>query len=211
MKKPHWLKNLRVDRIALVDNGANQDAHVVLFKRKAKEPPMPDESVVDEVVRKQVVDLQKQVETAEAARKAAEATATDLAKKLDGQAAAIAKMQTERRNTEFVAKARTIPAFGKAEEFGPILAKIEGALTAEEYGKVETRFKAINDQLGASELLREIGGGGGDEPASATAKLDALAKVHQKEKGVTYEAAYAVVIKSAEGSALFRQATKEAK
>lgn len=205
-----WLKRLTIKRVSLVTAGANPLADITFFKSKDK--PMPEnEPVVDEEVRKQVVDLQKKVDEAESARKAAETTATDLSKKLDDQAAAIAKMQGEKRVAEFVAKARTLPVMGAAETFGPILAKIEGALTAEEYTVFEKQLIAINTQAGVSDLLKELGGGGGDEGHGAEDKLNALAKAHQKEKGVTFEAAYAEVIKSAEGSALFRQATKEAK
>ena len=36
MNAPHWLKNLKVWSVALVDRGANPDAHVVLMKSDAK-------------------------------------------------------------------------------------------------------------------------------------------------------------------------------
>ena len=65
-------------------------------------------------------------------------------------------------------------------------------------------LKAQNEAM--SKAFQTYGIGGQPEPGSPDDQLDKLAKVYAEKQGVTHEAAYAEVLKSAEGKALYAQA-----
>ena len=150
-------------------------------------------------------DFEKRLNAEVELRKAAEKTATE-------NATAIAKIREESRTREFIAKAEKTPEWGKGEEFGVVLAKIEMALTKEEFASFDQKRLAIHKQLAQSALLTELGVQGEPEASNAEAKLESLAKARLKDhKDETYAQAYAAVCKTTEGSALLSQSLHEEK
>ena len=159
---------------------------------------------VAEVEKRLTADFEKRLNAEIELRKAAEKTATD-------NATAIAKIREESRTREFIAKAQVTPEWGKGDEFGPVLAKIEAALTADEFKAFDAKRLAIHKQLEQSALLTELGVQGETDAASPEAKLDMLAKARMKDHDETYAAAYAAVCKTADGSVLLSQSLRKEK
>lgn len=71
---------------------------------------------------------------------------------------------------------------------------------------IETLLKAGNEAMGKAFAV--VGQGGGGDPAGPVAKLEQLAKAHAESNKVTYETAYAAVLKTAEGRALYNESDK---
>jgi membrane-associated HD superfamily phosphohydrolase len=59
---PTKLKNLRIDRVDLVDKGANPDAHILLFKRKGDEGVMKFEDVLKSLTPEQQAIIKSELE-----------------------------------------------------------------------------------------------------------------------------------------------------
>ncbi len=211
------LKRLQYQKVALVDRGANPEAHISLFKRDitmAKELTVAEvqaelSAVVAErnALREQVAKLsppdtntdplpeavRKQVEAAEARAKAAEER--------------IAKLEDGRAMEQAIQKAHTFKALGAADDLGRILYEIR-KVNATLGNDVETLFAAWNEQLAKSDLFKEVGKSGVSE-TDPEARLEALAKKLQAEKpALTIEQAYAEVCKTAEGRTLYAQSLK---
>lgn len=208
----NWLKRLAISRVALVDRGANPDAHIALYKRDTmadeKEVVTPDQvataiaKAVDEAQASVRAEFEKKLKAETDAREKAEKAAAD-------NATAIAKIRQESRDREFVAKAALTPEWGEAKTFGPVLAKIEAALTPDEFKAFDTKLHAIHKQLDQSRLLTELGVQGETDHATPGAKLDSMAKGYMKDhQGVTYEAAYAAVCKTPDGAVLLSQSLR---
>lgn len=211
------LRRLQYRKVALVDRGANPEAHISLFKRDdtmAKEPTVAEvqaqlaaAEAERDTLREQLAKLapkpkaepdlpeavRKQVEEAEARARAAEER--------------IAKLEDGRAMEQAIQKAHTLKALGAADDLGRVLYEVRKAHPATA-DKLETLFTAWNEQLAKSALFTEIGSG---ERASTDpeARLEALAKKYQGEHaGVTFEQAFTKVCETAEGKALYAQSLK---
>lgn len=214
------LRRLQYQKVALVDRGANPEAHISLFKRDttmAKEPTVAEvQAELSQVVaerntlREQVAKLtpprEDKVDLPDAVQKRldeAESRARDAE-------ARIAKMEEGRMLETAIQKAHGFKALGAADDLGRILydiRKASGTLA----DKVEALFTAWNEQMGKSDLFREIGSGQKAD-GDPEARLEALAKKYQAEHaGSTIEGAYSEVCKTAEGKALYAQSLKGGK
>lgn len=139
-------------------------------------------------------------------RKSDDARVVELAKRSDTFAAEAAKAREERELEVLKARAgREIPHLPGSEDARVALLKAVDSIADEKLrGEVLASIKASDAGLG--EAFKRAGVGGQPAEDSPEAKLDALAKKHAQEKGMTFERAYAEVAKSAEGSALFAAA-----
>lgn len=214
------LTKLAIDRIDVVDRGANQKAHITLFKRDA---PMSDEKRLEAIETEaketksllaKVLDAVKGIKPSDAPDPQAELAKRDQAiadaqaelKKRDEE---IAAFKAKESAAVYIAKAKDLAIFGKAEEFGPELQKIAGALGETDFAKFEQRLKGLVEQVKAGKLFEQIGKDG-DADADPNAKLEALAKAHQQaHPDVTFEQAYAHVLTTPAGVEIYDAATKE--
>lgn len=166
-----------------------------------------DGDMANDDVAKLKADLEaaeKRAQEAEAALADA-AGGDDLAKRLDAlekkakdseerAEAAEKKLQDEvdrREREQFIGKARSFAALPgmNADDFGPILRKIDKALDEDERTKFDTLLKAADAAIKEGALLKEVGSG--DRPgASVEAQVEELAKELQaKEPGLSKQAA----------------------
>lgn len=227
---PTRLTGLQIRRVSVVPKGANQEAHLVLFKRDTTEDDMAGKV---QTVEEQLAELTAKVATltkaksdadearlkAEAeAKKAADAkkSAEDIAKEqkdavevLQKQATQaqerVTKLEDEIERQRYLKIAAEVPHLGAPDDAAPQLRTIAKALGDEGFKAWLQKQKAFAAQLQGSGLLKETGSGNGDTGDSPTAKLDTMARTYAKEKGVPFEKAYAVIIKSDEGKALYTQ------
>jgi hypothetical protein len=121
-------------------------------------------------------EVREALEKAEAER--------DALKKSAEEAAELAKAERDLRVTrEFVAKAEAeFPHVAQgADEFGPLLKSMSEKLSEEEFEAVTKRFRAANEQIKTSNLLKQFGQdgeppAGDDELASAVQKAEEMRK-----------------------------------
>lgn len=99
-------------------------------------------------------------------------------KRANDLAEQVQKMQDQRENETFIAKAKGLGL--AADDFGPVLRKISKALTAEEMAKLETVIKALQAQAKEAGLYKEIGRGGAGAATETEAKVRELEKEVQK-------------------------------
>ncbi len=100
------------------------------------------------------------------------------------EATKIAKAERDARiEAEFIKKAESDYPYvgGDASEFGRLLKTASETLSKEDYAALETRFKAANEQMRVSKLLKDVGRGGepevsGDESDALLAKAAELRK-----------------------------------
>ena len=137
----------------------------------------------DAVTKAEMEALSKRVTEAEAKQKEAEAK--------------VQKMETEKRDGEFIAKALALRSLPQdATKFGPILRKIADALTAEEFTEVERVLAAANEVARVGKLFDEVGSAG--EAGSAAARVQAEAdKLKAGDPKLTDDAAKSMVYKRA--------------
>lgn len=177
------LTGLELDRVDLVTAGANPGAHVLIHKFEtpdileatvsdavetveAPEAPveevsMSEETPVETVAKADFDTLQKSLES-EVAKAAA----------LEER---IAKMERERKQAEFVAKAAEYSNLGKADELGGLLLAANEAFSAEQYQALERLLKAANAQVDKGELFAQFSRTEGDSP-DAMDRITSLAK-----------------------------------
>lgn len=201
------LKDLYYKVVALVDRGANQHADIVLAKRDPaapdpKEPEMPEPTADIAKLAKLEADqaaLQKRLDESEAARVKAEKDASDKNAELTAQLAKIAA--TESRN-ECIRKAVALSSLGSADDLGGMLFEIQKGVTPEVFVKVEALLKSANEQLRVNKLFVSIGAdaAGGATPED---KLNAMAKAHAEKHNLPFAKAYAAVIETPDGKALY--------
>lgn len=206
---PSKLRKLRLRRIDLVDKGANQGAFVTLFKNMAQEDhiTMPqDEPKASPVsdVEKRLVDLEKAL--ADAEKRVADAEAEK-----DASADRIAKLEESQRLQRAITSANFLKSLGNPDDLSGKLAKYEAQLDAETFAMLRKDMESWNTKLAEAEtvLTKEIGVEG-DGDTSLTSALDKLAKAYQKDhgNGLTFEQAYAEVIRTPEGKKLYSEIAK---
>lgn len=187
------LTGLELDRVDLVTAGANPGAHILIHKFDA-DATLSDKTAETPDVRPQEVDKNMadvkdetvakadfealQTQLAEQIAKAEEVEASRLAEvaKAAGLEDRIAKMEQERKQAEFVAKAREYSNLGKADELGPLLLAADEHFSAEQYQALERLLKAANAQVESGDLFAQFSKADTDEPAEAADRVTALAK-----------------------------------
>lgn len=189
------LKRLQVDRVDLVDKGANPGAHILLFKRKGA--PMAEESSVEmQALAKRLADVEAK------ATVDAEAFAKRLAE-ADAKAAAAEELakreRSERMRVAYVAKAaayKGLPldpekdyAIFEALDMLPETHKSAGE-------RMVALLQAADEAMIQSGLLKAHGRpGGGTEHATAWGKIDTLAKSYVADgKAATHAQAVVKVL-----------------
>lgn len=216
------LKRLRLDRIDFVDRGANPGAHIALFKRHSDEEPTMAEKKMTEA--EQIADLTAKLAKAEADLDAATKPAEkpeDIEKNLPEPVRAllekaradakaneerIAKLEAERDRNQMIAKANEFKGLGAADDLTAILLPVSKAVPKDVYDALLTRMKGWNEIAKLSAAFKEVGSNNeGDQDPEA--KLNVLAKAyHTAHPDLTPEMAYSEVLKSSEGTALYRAA-----
>lgn len=185
--KTYTLSELELDRVDLVTAGANPGAHILIAKFDADatlsdktvetpdvQPNEVDISMAEDVTEVEMVNkadfeaVQKQLEDLSKALEAAEAEKAEAAEQ-------VAKMERERREAEFVAKARDYANLGKADELGALLLAANDHFTAEQYQALERLLKSANAQVEKGDLFAQFSQPDA-EPVDAVDKVNALAK-----------------------------------
>lgn len=131
-------------------------------------------------------ELAKAKQTPEEVEKAKlAALPAEVRKRLDEQAAEIAKMRDEREDVEFTKRASAMKLTATtAEKFAPVLKRLaKGKATAEDVAELERVLKAQAEQArqGLKALTTELGSGG-FEGGSPDAESQMLAKARQLQR-----------------------------
>ena len=140
-----------------------------------------------------------------ALRKSAGEALIEMAKRTDAIAKENADLRAEREQNALEKRAEAeIPHLpGDVKAHAVMLKAIDGI---EDDAQRETARKALKVADAAmSAAFKANGHGGQPPPGTADDALDGLAKAQAKEHGGSYEAAYADVLKSAEGRALYAE------
>lgn len=113
------------------------------------------------------------------------------------EAEEIAKFERDfRLNQEFIAKARALVNLPvSADEFGPILKKLDDVLEEEEYSTLFKALSAANETVANAGVFGEIGKQGGGLHYETVSKADAKAKelIEKSSDDLSHEAALAKV------------------
>lgn len=93
----------------------------------------------------------------------------------------VQKLRDEKENREYVEKAGKLGALPgvTADDFGPLLRKIAGALDEEEFGKLEQALQSANETIRTSGVFGEFGRGGSGSTtveAQVTEKAEEIRK-----------------------------------
>lgn len=221
------LKRLRLDRIDFVDRGANPGAHIALFKRHTDNTTNDEESSMAEkkmTEAEQIADLTAKLAKAEADLAAAPKPAEkpeDIEKNLPEPVRAllekaraeaketgerIAKLEAERDRNQMIAKANEFKGLGAADDLTAILLPVSKAVPKDVYDALLAKMKGWNEIAKTSAIFKEVGSNAeGDQDPEV--KLNVLAKAyHTAHPDLTPERAYSEVLKSSEGTALYRAA-----
>jgi O-acetyl-ADP-ribose deacetylase (regulator of RNase III) len=161
------------------------------LEKKKDPPPDPLEKADPEV--------RKRLEAAEAEAKASREE--------------IAKMRAKQDRTEFIAKAGEFTTFGPADDFGPILQKISGALDEDELQNFTKQLRAHVAIAGTSDLLKEVGSGGEDLSGDPWAQIEKMAddRMQKSDRELSKPEAILEVCKTPEGKKLYAEYKAEMK
>lgn len=216
------LRRLQYVKVALVDQGANQQAHITLFKRDttmSKSTPTVEEVTKerDEVVAKnalleaEVADLKKKLPapTPEPVKlpEAVQKQLDDLAKRNEALESEVAKAREAKALTEAISKAAIFKALGNADDLGTLLYAVRKHLSAEQVADFEKRLAAWNEQIRQSNIFKALGTPSVDAD-SPEGQLDALAKARAEKENIPYELAYSKVCDTPDGVKLLKATRK---
>lgn len=189
MAKIRRYKSLTVDRVDLVDRGANFDrttgdgSHILLVKRDTTEthqepPTMPTDNQIDvnkaiaDALAKQAADTDAKIAKAvadatatakaEAAaeREAIEKRAADLEAEVKKAQAATEAEVEKREIASIVAKAAELNLVLKAETDGPLLYRVSKALVKEDAERLNEILRSANEAIRVGKLFAEVGRSG---------------------------------------------------
>lgn len=185
--KKQKLIALSLDRIDLVTAGANPDAAVTIWKKaeqekvtmsdvvemteEAPDAPAVDEPVAEESAPAVVADDMVAKADFEALKKALDA-ATAKAVAADER---IAKMERDKKEAEFVAKARDLANMGEAAELGKMLLEASEGMSEQSYQLLERTLKAANAQVEKGALFAQLSKTE-TEPADVMGQIQNLAE-----------------------------------
>lgn len=184
------LTELELDRVDLVTAGANPGAHVLIHKFDA--PVTLEVEVAEQTVETPEVQKQETTPVAQDVETVAKADFEALQKQLEdvnkalveasearkADAERIAKMERERKQGEFIAKAKDLANIGAADALGNLLLEVSEGVSADAFKSLEQLLKAANAQLEKGALFATFGQSGAEPPAEQTfeQKVDEMAK-----------------------------------
>lgn len=113
----------------------------------------------------------------------------------------------EKKQREFIEKAKTLKHIGEPEKIGSLLHKFFN-VAPEEEKELEELLTNINNVIDKSSLFKEIGTKS-ETTADALSKLDQAATTLSKKKGISYFKAYDEVLKRPEMKKLYNEIEKE--
>lgn len=203
----HKLKHLRFRRIDLVDKGANQGAHVTLFKNMDEGEPMPK---VEPKAPSDPTDIEKRMADLEKSLADAEQRTTKAEARADASDEKVGKLEDSQRLQRAITTASLFKSLGNPDDLSGKLAKYESQLDAETFAELRGDLEKWNTKLGEAEkyITAEIGTDG-EGDTSPDGKLVTLAKAFQKDHGeISFEVAYAEVMKTPEGKKLYSEIAK---
>ena len=213
---PNLLLGLDIDRVDLCKEGANSEAHILLYKRKETEAPMTYEEVLAKLkpehaeIIKQAMDEateeltksletvtsekeeEKDEETEEDMFKSMTPAAQEIFKSMQAKVAAaeeIAKQAKEKEdNDKAIAKAKEIAALPVEEDK---LVEMMKSVSDEVFEILKTASKLVEE----SELLKEKGQAtGANQSTDAWDAILTKAKKIQEKDGTTIEKAVSQVM-----------------
>jgi len=206
------LKNLRVDRVDLVDKGANPGANVLLFKRDTEDGMSDTKDVVEQI--EQVREEQKgffakvlSALTPEKVDVEPVDKRDETITKLETENAELAKQVNDLRHNEAIAKATEL---GFAGDDADVVTKMLDGLSPDEVQKVTEKLKGAKAVV---ETLDEKGSdNAADVDASAEGQILKMAEGLKAETPTLTEAeAYIKAIQSSEGQVLYAKHLEERK
>src|SRR5581483_4759770 len=166
---------LRLDRIDLVTAGANQGAHITLYK---SEDPSNESHLIDKSVdgtlggmdsmendnTQEVDEVEKAEVTPKSRVKSISKAQVELQKALEAEvqknqalAERVEKMENERLEQEFIAKAADLANLGPAPELGRLMLDVKKSVSETSYQTLERLLKAANAQLEKGALFATLG------------------------------------------------------
>lgn len=190
-------QQLRLNRVDVVDKGANPGAHITLAKRApTEERPMAeqDKDTLPEAVAKRLAD--------------AETANVELAKRLKDaednakvHAETVAKMLEDNARAESVTVAKSFTHIGTDEaKLAEVLFVAKRKLTADEYGSLTVVLTAANAQVAKGALFATRGV---DAQGEAGSELDKLVAKRMQDTKEAHGVALLAVLQTAEGKAAY--------
>ncbi len=192
-RRTRRLKNLRLDRVDLVTAGANQGAHVNLFKFEDRQIESPsnvksvdgtlggmvndendDVQEVDEVEKAEVTPKQRVKSISKAQIELQKALEAEVQKNLQ-LAERVQKMEDERMEAEFIAKAKELDNLGNATELGGLLLAVKKGVADTQFQTLERLLKAANAQMEKGALFSTLGRSETENP-TVNDRINELAK-----------------------------------
>lgn len=175
------LTELVLDRVDLVHAGANPGATVMITKFAA--PVIVEVEMADPIVETPEVPVEEVAMSEESpVETVAKADFDVMQKNLEVEVAKavaleerIAKMEHERKQSEFVAKARELSNLGAAAELGGMLLEASDGLSADNFQLLERTLKAANAQVEKGALFAQMGRQDG-EAVDVVDRISELAK-----------------------------------
>lgn len=190
---------LRLNRVDVVDKGANPGAHITLAKRApTEERQMADsKDVLPEGVAKRLADLEAEKVEMAKRLKVAEDTAAENAKAAKEQAEAVAKMLEDRAKDSALSVAKGLDKLpGKVDETAHLLFVAKRKFDETDYATFEKMLTACHNQIKASKLFSVAGV---DADGEATSAMDTLVTKRMTEKGEDKGTAMLAVMSTPEG------------
>lgn len=200
---PNKIAELKIEEVSLVDVGANQHAHIQLWKRAdtqttgagaqvqelKKEPPVAEaEKKVEEPVDTLTTDLDSMQKRNAALEAELAKVRTELGSELEAREKELAaskaetvKIQKQRRRERFIKRAEELDHLpgAKADDFAEILDTINEKISEKLFTKFNNLLTAWNTVMEKNDLLfREIGAEGGNMGmlSGTQAQVDVLAQ-----------------------------------
>lgn len=203
---PNKIAELKIDEVSLVDVGANQHAHIQLWKRAdtqttgdgaqvqelKKEPPVAETEKKVETVEEQpdtlttdLASMQKRNADLEAqlakVRGELGAELESRTKELEASKAETEKIRKQRRRERFIKRAEELEYLpgAKADDFAEILDTVNAAIPEKLFTKFNNLLTSWNTVIEKNDVLfREIGREGGNMGmlSGVQAQVDVLAQ-----------------------------------
>lgn len=233
-KKRFVIRQLSLDEVSMVDDGANPGARVVLWKRREEESEkVTDKNTQTEELAvlakrsdKLVAELQKlghevvvegenvvvkrapepEYVELDGQRVLKSSVPAPLLSMLQKQAEDIRKLREERETETLRKSAETLfgDLPGKSEDHTELMRAVTKIADSETQSRVLEVLKSASKSM--SRLTKEIGSGSNPEDdASPKSQLEKMAKEYAAKNGTTYHQAYAEVVKHGEGRRLAAQ------
>lgn len=231
---PNKIADLKIEEVSLVDVGANQHAHIQLWKRAPqtvttsttpvvelkKEPPVAEETKQAQAVETLTTDLDSVRKQRDDLEKELAKVRTELTSELEARTQELVDSRTEtekirkqRRRERFIKRAEELEHLPgtRADDFAEILDAVNGAIPEKMFTKLNNLLTSWNEVAKKNDLLfREIGREGGNLGmlSGAEAQLEVLTQEKMaKDAKLSHAQAYAKVL--AEQPELYRKYQRE--